>query len=129
MRKKLTAIFQPWFVITLCIAALHQLLQKVGQFSVPLLDHYLDPLLLMPILLHLILWEKRIVFRKGNSYVLPLNYMAIILVVVSFVVEYLFPKWSTDFTADYYDILCYIIGTLTYAFFFNTPLFVKKHNK
>lgn len=122
MRKKLTAIFQPWFVITLCIAALHQLLQKVGQFSVPLLDHYLDPLLLMPILLHLILWEKRIVFRKGNSYTLPLPNIIVITVFVSVIAEYVFPLWNNQFIADIIDVVCYAMGAIIFFVFFNTPV-------
>ncbi|MFC3197737.1 hypothetical protein ACFOET_08945 [Parapedobacter deserti] len=82
---------------------------------------HLDPLLFMPILLQLVLLERRTVFRKGDAYVLPVLHIAILFFVVSVFAEYLFPRWSGRFTADIRDVGCYALGALAFAYLWNKP--------
>lgn len=114
-------IFNPWFIVVLLLAALHQILEKLLNLRLPFADNYLDPLLLMPILLHLVLWERRILLKKGVHYVFSFPEAGMLFLVVSFVTEYLFPIWHSGFTADWRDVICYAIGTLTYYYCFNRP--------
>lgn len=118
-------LIHPWFVGMLILLAVHQIMQKALDLNVPILDSFLDPLLFMPILLHLILWEQRFLFKKGSNYVLSWRQIVFILVFVTVFCEYFFPRWSDNFTMDYWDIFCYTIGALLFWLFFNIPLKVK----
>lgn len=113
---------RPWFIAILTLVAAHQITQKILGLNVAILDYYFDPLLFMPILLHLILWERRFLFRKGIRYVLSWVQILSILIFVSVLCEYFFPRWSNNFTMDYWDILCYTIGALIFGLFLNIPL-------
>lgn len=117
----LKKICNAWFTGMLLLALLHQSLQKLLEIRIPVIDNYLDPLLLMPMLLHLMLWERRILFKKDLQYVFSLSEVIILFIIVSFVVEYLFPRWNAGFTADGWDVVCYACGTIIFYFFFNVP--------
>lgn len=113
---------RPWFLSALIVAGVHQGMQKLLNWHIPILDAYLDPLLFMPILLYLILWERRFFFKKGTQYVLPWSQMLAIFALVSILCEFFFPRWSTRFTMDYWDVLCYFLGMLLFGFVFNKPM-------
>lgn len=113
---------QAWFLGAVTLVAIHQIMQKVLNWNFPILDAYLDPLLFMPILLHLILWERRFIFKKGRHYILPWIEILAFFILVSVLCEYLFPRWSTRFTLDYWDVLCYAIGAMIFGLFLNKSL-------
>lgn len=118
----------PWFLGMLVLVLIHQIVQKVLNLNIPILDSFLDPLLFMPILLHLILWERRFLFGKGSRYVLSWRQIIVILIFVTVFCEYFFPRWNHDFTMDYWDILCYSVGALLFGTFFNIPLKERKRS-
>lgn len=91
----------------------HQYLQNETDINIRFLNNYLDPFVLMPLLLYAVLWERRIVFSDNN---LVLNYTDILgyFILVVLLGEVLFPLISEEFTADYWDILAYALGTLVY---------------
>lgn len=120
-------LVRPWFIGMLLLFSIHQIMQKVLGVNVLLLDSFLDPLLFMPILLHLVLGERRFLFKKGSYYILSWKQIICILVFVSVICEFLFPSWNDSFTMDYWDILCYAIGALLFGLYFNNPL--KSENK
>src|SRR5690606_35085535 len=97
--KGIRMLLHPWFIILFLLFSGHQIAQKLLELKHVLLDSYLDPLLLMPLLLHLVLWERRYLFNKGQSYTLPLKDIIILLVIVSVLSEYALPLWSSAFTA------------------------------
>ena len=91
----------------------HQYLQNETDINITFLNNYLDPFLLMPLLLYAVLWERRIVLKNKNmvlSYTEIFGYF-ILMVLLG---EVLFPLISKKFTADYWDILAYALGTLAY---------------
>src|SRR5690606_889639 len=114
-------LVQGWFLVALALAIAHQVLQKILQVSIPFVDSYLDPLLFLPILLHLILLERRYLFGKGPSYILSWSQMFAVFVLISVVCEVLFPRWSSSFIADYKDVICYLIGGILFGIFLNSP--------
>lgn len=118
MKKWLDKVFRPWFIVLLIIAFTHQLMEKLLRMHIPIIDSYLDPILLMPILLHLLLWEQRLLFKKGDHFVFSWVQLTILFLVVSFITEYLFPLWQPRFTADFFDVLCYALGTIAFGVFF-----------
>ena len=77
-------------------------------------DNYLDPLLLMPILLHLIKWERQWLLKRKYTF----RFVEIIVwtVSISIIAEYFFPKWNNKFTADCIDVLLYFAGAVIYYF-------------
>jgi hypothetical protein len=119
-------LIRPWFIGMLTLVLIHQIVQKVLGFNIPIVDSFLDPLLFMPILLHLILWEQRFLYGKGSHYVLSRRQIISILVFVAVFCEYFFPRWNNNFTMDYWDIICYTIGTLLFGSFLNTPLKIRE---
>jgi hypothetical protein len=118
-------LVRPWFIGMLLLFSIHQVMQKVLGINILLLDSYLDPLLFMPILLHLMLWERRFLFGKGSCYILSWKRIICILVFVSVFCEFLFSYWSDSFTRDYWDIFCYAIGALLFGIYLNKPLKIK----
>ena len=97
----------------LLIFILHQVLEKIVHISLALADKYLDALVCMPIILQLIVWERRILF-SDPLYQLPILHSAGYFIVIAIVAELFFPSISNRCTADFLDILCYAAGTLFY---------------
>ena len=112
-------LLRPWFIIVLLVVLIHQISQKLLGYNFSLIDSFLDPLFLMPILLHLILWERRYIFGKGPLFILSWMQIVAIFIVISIVCEYLFPIWSDAFTRDPWDIVCYGIGSVVFGMFLN----------
>lgn len=117
----LRKIARPWLLSLLLLVALHQVVERLLHIHIPVVDNYLDPLLLMPMLLHLLLWERRVLFKKGDLFVFSWPRMIMIFIIVSFITEYLFPLLRPGFTADIWDVLCYLIGTIIFGIFLNEP--------
>jgi len=99
-----------------CVAIfiVHQLLQKVFNISLPYIDSYLDPLLCMPILLYLLLIERKYFWKQK---VTSLSWATIVAASVFIIViaEILFPIWNAAFVFDTIDIVLYCLGA---AFFY-----------
>lgn len=117
--KLLKKILRPWFLAFLLVFTIHQIMQKGCSLRVPLLDNYLDPLLLMPMLLHLYLWEKRLLSGKPLSYVLPTAVAFSCFLFIAFIAEGVFPLLDDSFIADWLDVLCYFAGSLLFLTILN----------
>ena len=104
-----------WLVIISAVLfVVHQYVQLVAKIRMPFLDQYLDPALMMPILLHLLVWERRVVcgdtsIRLPQSHIFGYFLLAVIFG------ELVFPYFSDKFTADYWDILSYALGSIAYV--------------
>lgn len=109
----------PVFIICCVLFLLHQLLQKVFNIAMPLIDQYADVLLAMPIILTLLVLERRLLFRRGNNYRLTILEVVIATLFVAFVSEVLFPAFSDSFTGDWLDVLFFAIGAAVYYFTIN----------
>lgn len=109
----------------LCLLVLHQITQKILTYELALMDNYLDAFLSMPILLGLILEERRLLITKFFSPNKPSNYhfsfLEIIIATTFFAIifEEGFPKWSVHFTKDYWDYLAYFSGASIFYIFIN----------
>lgn len=104
----------PIFIISCIIFVLHQLIQKGFEIPLPLIDDYLDSLLAMPIILTFLLVERRMLFKKGKNYRLPVLDVVLAIFYISIITEVLFPWLSDRFTADWLDVVFYAIGSLIY---------------
>jgi len=102
-------------LLSALLFCIHQYLQLQAQFNIEFLDNYLDPAVLMPLLLYALLWERRILLRN-KTLDLPNAHILGYFLLIILVGELLFPILSEKFTADYWDILAYASGTLAYVF-------------
>lgn len=102
------------FTICAFLFILHQYLQKIAGISLSLVDSYLDPLLCMPILLHLIVLERKL-FHRRTEYTLSLAHIVGYVLLVSILCEIVFPLWNEKMTADPWDIACYAMGGFIYV--------------
>lgn len=123
---RLKQIFRPWFIIALFLFVAHQIAQKLLNINLPILDSYLDPILLMPLLLHALLWERRLLFGFDDQHILSKKYIFLVWIIVSILAEFIFPSWNKGFTKDPIDILLYLIGSLIFMKFFNHPTEITK---
>ena len=89
----------------------HQFTQKVLGLSIPWADNYLDPLLCMQILLSGFRLEQRWLLGRQR---LTLFEVLAITSFLSFVFEYLFPRFSSGFTADWWDVAAYFAGAAAF---------------
>ncbi len=101
-------------IIASVLFLVHQYIQLVAHISMPFLDSYLDPALMMPILLHLQVWERRLILRDATIRLPETHIFGYFILAVIFG-ELVFPYFSDKFIADYWDILAYAFGSLAYG--------------
>lgn len=99
----------PVFLVCAAVFLLHQLTQKAWGITLPFADSYLDNLLCLPLLLSMLLAERRWWWRQ-SGYSIPFVEVAIITLILSLLFELAFPHWSPHFTADYWDVAAYATG-------------------
>lgn len=106
----------PAWLVPAVLFLLHQLAQYGLGWSVPLADSFLDPLLCFPILLGLLLIERRWLFDVQR---LGWFETATATVVLAVIFEVVFPWLKRDFTADPLDLIAYALGAVYFYFLIN----------
>ncbi len=114
-------LFNPVFIVCCLLFIAHQFLQKVLHIPMPLADQYLDNLLAPPILLTLLVVEKRLLFKRGSDYTLSVLEICMATVLIAVVSEYLFPYLSSEFIFDWVDIVFYALGSILFYYTINRP--------
>lgn len=109
---------QPAWWIPFLIFLLHQFIQYGLGWSTPIADAYLDPLLALPILLGLLLFERQMIFKIRR---LTLLEVCVVTVVLTLIFEEGFPRWQPAFVRDPLDYLAYLAGALYFWVFLNPP--------
>lgn len=79
------------------------------------INSYLTDLICMPIVLMICLFFARW-FKKNNLLVIHPFMIGLLCVEYIFVFEYFLPKKSIHYTADWFDALLYIIGSVAFYF-------------
>lgn len=110
VNRKLTLLF----TVSSILFLMHQYAQEVAKVSLPMIDSYLDPMLFMPIVLPLIGWERKLIYRN-RAYTLPLSHVFACFVLISVLFEIILPIWNERMTADVWDIPFYALGALIYT--------------
>lgn len=106
----------PVFVSCAILFGMHQLLEKGLGAYIPLINSYLDALLCFPILLTLVLEERRH-FQSVPQ--LTLFEIVVITIGLAVIFEEGFPRWSSQFTKDPLDYFAYAIGSTLFAMTIN----------
>jgi hypothetical protein len=107
---------QPAWWVPFLMFLLHQFIQYILGWSTPWVDAYLDPLLALPVLLGLLLFERRLVFRVKRLSLLEVSLVSIVLMVIF---EELFPRLQPAFIRDYFDHLAYLAGAVYFWYLIN----------
>jgi hypothetical protein len=107
---------QPTWYIPFVIFLLHQFIQYILGWSTPWVDAYLDPLLALPILFGLLLFERRLIFGVHRLSLFEVSLASVVLMVIF---EEGFPRWEPAFVRDYYDHLAYLAGAAYFWYFVN----------
>ncbi len=94
------------------IFLINYILQNRG-YSNAFSRNYLDDLLAMPIILYLAQILMRLVYQnKALKLDLTMHLYGFALVSIAF--EWILPRYYVHLTADYWDIACYALGTITF---------------
>ncbi|MGI8601197.1 MAG: hypothetical protein ACR2KB_18225 [Chitinophagaceae bacterium] len=123
---KLYFLRSPLFLICLLVFILHQVSQYIFKIPLPFLNNYLDNFLAMPVILSLLLAEKKYIYKQKDQK-LSLIFVIIATLYIALVTEWLFPFLSERFTTDCYDLVFYSLGSVFYCFFMN-KIPVKEEN-
>ena len=113
MRKTLS---NPVFLSAVALATINQILEKGFGIFIPVIHSYLDDLLCFPIVLTLGLSVYRSVYP---NYCLNWFHMLSVLIIYSVYFEWILPKQSSNFTADPFDVIMYLIGLAIFSYFIN----------
>jgi hypothetical protein len=107
----MTVFKNPYFFIPSLLFWANQLLEKRFKIFIPYIHAYLDDLLAMPVILGISL----ILFQKIQPQKTAFSFSKFQVIVgtayISFLFEFLLPKWSPNYTSDPWDVVCYAIGS------------------
>jgi hypothetical protein len=113
-------LLRPVFLLSLLFFFLDQLLEKCGVF-IPYIHSYLDDICCMPVLLSLASASMSIIYfgKQSRNLVYTLSPVQIISALVYCIVlfEFVLPRYSAKYTADFWDIPAYIFGALIFIKF------------
>lgn len=112
-------LWHPVFLICSITFVVHQILQKIFAISLPVADSYLDSFVAMPIILTLLVVERRYLFRKGERYRLTVLEIVVATIFIAFVSEIIFPLFSEKFTGDWLDGVFFGLGSVLFYFTIN----------
>jgi len=113
-----------WIACT-ALLVLHQIFQKIVKWNWSFIDNYADPFLGIPILLGVLLQERKYIlsryFKDQYNENYQLSVLEIIVATIFFTIlfEEGFPRWSASFTKDYWDYLAYGSGSFVFYYFIN----------
>ena len=100
------------------VGGVHYLLQAYD-YSIPVLRHYLDDLLIVPITGTLALWvQRKWIVRHENFRFTGLS-VAMLCVYYAIAFEWIIPAFHSSFTADYADVIAYATGGLLFYVYIN----------
>lgn len=111
----------PYFFIPVHLFAGNQVLEKGFGIFVPIVHAYLDDLLAMPVILGITLQIYRWIHPLKNQFIFKNQHIVVATTYVALMFEFVLPKFSSTYTADYWDILCYCLGAILFKFQINYP--------
>jgi hypothetical protein len=117
-----SSFLHPLFFVALSLLCLHQWLQKILLFPIPVLDHWGDPFLGSILLLFLWRFERYRLIGISPLQPFPVFELAVFGGFCFIVSECLFPLLSSSFRFDWLDAIAIFTGIGLYHFLVNRPL-------
>lgn len=104
----------PYFISACMIFWLNQFLEKKLKIFIPYVHAYLDDLLALPVVLGITLQVFKWIHPLKKDFVFSRTQVFVGWLYFSFLFEFLLPRWSTTYTADVWDVVCYGIGAIIF---------------
>jgi hypothetical protein len=114
-------LLNPWFIAG-CLTWLIVLITRILRHPLPYINGYITDAFAVPVIANIGLWLQRVFIIKNNYYVLSPLQVVFIVVYMSLLFEWLLPMISKIYTADWIDILLYMIGGLFFYWVMNKPV-------
>lgn len=114
-------LLNKWFIAGCLIWLIVFIMRKLNH-PLPFINGYIDDAIAIPVIANLGLWFQRVAVIKNNYYVLSKWHVVFITVYVALIFEGLLPWLSKAYTADWIDVLLYIIGGVFFYRVMNKPL-------
>lgn len=118
----MTILKNPFFFIPVLFFLINQLLEKLFRIFIPLVHAYFDDLLAIPVILGTTLQIYRLIHPKKDNFSFAKIHIVIAFIYVSVVFEWFLPKFSTTYTSDPVDVICYFLGAFYFYFLINLPI-------
>src|SRR5450755_4770325 len=110
-----------WFIVGCVIWVIVLTMRREGH-PIPFINGYINDAFAIPVIANLGLWFQRVFIIKNNYYVLAPRHVVFIIIYVSVVFEGLLPLFSKVYTADWIDVLLYIVGGVFFYKVMNKPV-------
>jgi hypothetical protein len=107
------ALIDPLFIFYCLIWTTIKLWRSSGN-PPTFLNSYLTDIVAVPVIAHIVLIITRMYFTTQKKYTYPIAYLLFLATYVSFVFELLMPGFSSKYTGDGIDVVCYFIGAMFY---------------
>jgi hypothetical protein len=114
-------LLNKWFIASCLIWLVVITSRKLG-YPLPFINGYINDAIAIPVIANLGLWFQRVVIIKSNHYVLSKWHVVFITAYVALIFEGLLPYLSKTYTADWVDVLLYIIGGAFFYRVMNEPV-------
>jgi hypothetical protein len=121
----MTVFKNPFFYFPVLIFVLNQVLERYFKLFIPFAHSYLDDLLAIPVILGITLQIYRKIHPEKDSFSFTKIQILVAIIYVSAVFEWFLPRFSTTYTSDFLDIICYFVGGFYFYFLINIPLKTK----
>jgi hypothetical protein len=120
-------LLNPWFIIGCLTWAIVLFLRRIGH-PLPYVNGYINDTFALPVIANLGLWFNRVFIIKSNHYVLSKRQVIFMVIYVAIVFEGFLPYLSKTYTADWIDVLLYILGGLFFYKVMNKPQLKQRIN-
>ncbi|HVW98343.1 MAG TPA: hypothetical protein VHA56_20420 [Mucilaginibacter sp.] len=114
-------LLNKWFIAGCLVWLLIFLSRKTGH-PIPYLNGYIDDLFAVPVICNLALFSLRRLIVKSDHYTLSPGHVIFVVVYVTFAFEILLPMLSKTYTADWLDVVLYVIGGVFFYKVMNRPV-------
>lgn len=106
-------LFNIYFILILTVYILVRTVEYFLNLHLGWISNYATDLCCMPITL-CVLWFLLIKIQKKEDS-LPFAFIALMTAFWAFYFEFVLPKQTNEYTADWLDVICYFIGALSFV--------------
>jgi hypothetical protein len=113
-------LLNPYFLLGCAVWLVNFTLRRLHH-PLPYVNGYITDAFALPVIANLGLWFQRVIIYKNNNYILKPGHVIFVVIYVAFVFEWLMPRYSNKYTADWADVVLYIAGGYFFYKIMNKP--------
>jgi hypothetical protein len=118
-RLNLAVFRNPFLQVCSFLYVLHTVLRQFVQIENAFLNHYLNDLLCMPLVFGAAIFLQRNLVLRQPDYALNKWQTGLVTVYFSVMFEGVIPLFVSRYTADFFDVICYGLGSWLFWYFGN----------